>query len=149
MAPAMTDGDRLRGTYRDALASREFRALFAAYTISLLGSAVSTVALTVLVYERTRSPFLSSLAFALAADSPRPASVSPPLPGSRPARPEALPRPRSRDRSHPSVMRHGPGVAAGAPGAGCGGLRVEAGPDDLDRLERAAAGCYVLTCRST
>ncbi len=52
--------------YRDALASPEFRALFAAYTISMVGSVVAAVALTVLVYERTGSPFLSSLTFALA-----------------------------------------------------------------------------------
>jgi MFS family permease len=51
--------------YRDALAVPEFRALFAAYSISILGSVVSAVALTVLVYERTGSPFLSSLTFAL------------------------------------------------------------------------------------
>jgi MFS family permease len=51
--------------YRDALAFPEFRALFTAYSISILGSVVSAVALTVLVYERTRSPFLSSLTFAL------------------------------------------------------------------------------------
>lgn len=51
--------------YRAALASIEFRALFAAYTVSLFGSVVSAVALTVLVYERTGSPFLSALTFAL------------------------------------------------------------------------------------
>lgn len=51
--------------YREALAVPEFRALFVAYTVSTLGSVMSAVALTVLVYERTRSPFLSSLAFAL------------------------------------------------------------------------------------
>jgi MFS family permease len=51
--------------YRDALAFSEFRALLTAYSASVLGSVVSAVALTVLVYERTRSPFLSSLTFAL------------------------------------------------------------------------------------
>lgn len=54
-----------RVRYREALVVPEFRALFAAYTISLFGSVMSAVALTVLIYERTRSPFLSSLAFAL------------------------------------------------------------------------------------
>jgi MFS family permease len=60
---AADDSGRIR--YRAALAFPEFRALFAAYSISILGSVVSAVALTVLVYERTRSPFLSSLTFAL------------------------------------------------------------------------------------
>lgn len=54
-----------RVRYRDALAFGEFRVLFAAYTVSILGSVVAAVALTVLVYERTRSPFLSALTFAL------------------------------------------------------------------------------------
>jgi len=52
--------------YRDAFAVREFRALFGAYTISMIGSVVSAVALMVLVYQRTASPFLASLTFALA-----------------------------------------------------------------------------------
>jgi len=61
-AVAAADPPRVR--YRDALGVAEFRALFAAYSISLLGSVVSALALTVLVYERTSSPFLSSLTFA-------------------------------------------------------------------------------------
>jgi MFS family permease len=52
--------------YRDALAVGEFRAVFAAYSISMIGSVVSAVALMVLVYQRTASPFLASLTFALA-----------------------------------------------------------------------------------
>lgn len=51
--------------YRQALRVPEFRALFLAFTVAILGSVVSAVALTVLVYERTGSPFLSSLTFAL------------------------------------------------------------------------------------
>jgi MFS family permease len=53
-----------RVRYREALVVPEFRALFAAYTVSILGSMMSAVALTVLIYEQTRSPFLSSLTFA-------------------------------------------------------------------------------------
>src|SRR4051812_27369264 len=60
---AMAVADLSRVRYRDALAFREYRALLAATTISVCGSVVSYVALTVLVYERTRSPFLASLAF--------------------------------------------------------------------------------------
>jgi MFS family permease len=54
-----------RVRYRDALAFAEFRALVSASAISTCGSVVAAVALTVLVYERTGSPFLSSLTFAL------------------------------------------------------------------------------------
>ena len=51
--------------YRDALRVPEFRALFAAFALSLTGSVVSAVALMVLVYERTGSSLLASLTFAL------------------------------------------------------------------------------------
>ncbi|MER5255640.1 MFS transporter [Streptomyces sp. NPDC002855] len=44
---------------------REFRAVFLAYALSLLGIVVSEVALTVLVYGLTGSPLLSALTFAL------------------------------------------------------------------------------------
>jgi hypothetical protein len=54
------------GKYLDALAVGEFRALFAAYTVSMLGDIVAAVALTVLVYQRTGSPFLAGLTFTLA-----------------------------------------------------------------------------------
>ena len=53
------------GPYRAAFRLREFRAIFIAATITTTGSVVSAVALTVLVYTRTGSPFLSSLTFAL------------------------------------------------------------------------------------
>ena len=54
------------GGYLDALAVGEFRALFAAYTVSMLGDIVAAVALTVLVFERTGSPFLAGVTFTLA-----------------------------------------------------------------------------------
>jgi MFS family permease len=54
------------GGYLDALAVAEFRALFAAYTVSMLGDIVAAVALTVLVFQRTASPFLAGLTFTLA-----------------------------------------------------------------------------------
>ncbi|MEU9855034.1 MFS transporter [Streptomyces sp. NPDC047974] len=44
---------------------REFRWVFGAHLLSLLGLVVSEIALTVLVYDLTRSPLLSSLTFAL------------------------------------------------------------------------------------
>ena len=44
----------------------EFRALFGAYTVSMLGDIVAAVALTVLVFQRTGSPFLAGVTFTLA-----------------------------------------------------------------------------------
>ncbi|HEY9370196.1 MFS transporter, partial [Streptomyces sp.] len=44
---------------------REFRFVFVAHLFSLLGVVVSELALTVLVYQLTRSPLLSALTFAL------------------------------------------------------------------------------------
>src|SRR3954471_13096854 len=55
--------DRTR--YSDALVVPEFRALFTAYSVSLLGTVVATVALTVLVYARTGSSALAALTFTL------------------------------------------------------------------------------------
>ncbi|MBT2444948.1 MFS transporter [Streptomyces sp. ISL-36] len=51
--------------YRAVLGVREFRTVFLAHLLSLLGVVVSEIALTVLVYDLTRSPLLSSLTFAL------------------------------------------------------------------------------------
>lgn len=52
--------------YRDVLGIGEFRWLFAAHLISMLGDVVAVVALTVLVYQRTRSAALAASVFALA-----------------------------------------------------------------------------------
>ena len=52
-------------TYGAALASPEFRAVFAAAGLSVCGNVVADVAQTVLIYDRTRSPLLASLAFGL------------------------------------------------------------------------------------
>jgi predicted MFS family arabinose efflux permease len=54
-----------RAGYGEAFRSREFRALFIGQSISIGGGSIAAVALTVLVFQRTGSPFLSSLAFAL------------------------------------------------------------------------------------
>ena len=45
-----------RASYREVLGSAEFRAIFVANIVSMLGSVVAAVALTVLVYQQTRSP---------------------------------------------------------------------------------------------
>jgi predicted MFS family arabinose efflux permease len=52
-------------SYAAALARPEFRVIFAAATLAITGTVISAVVLTVLVFERTRSPLLSSLTFVL------------------------------------------------------------------------------------
>lgn len=59
-----SDGSAAPG-YLAVLAVPEFRTVFAAHTLSLLGVVVSELALTVLVYDLTGSPLLSALTFAL------------------------------------------------------------------------------------
>lgn len=51
--------------YRQVLVVRQFAYLAVAHTVSLLGSTVATVALAVLVFQRSGSPLLSSLTFTL------------------------------------------------------------------------------------
>lgn len=51
-------------TYREVLAVREYRALYAAQITSLLGDQVARVALSLLVLDRSNSPLLAALAFA-------------------------------------------------------------------------------------
>ncbi|MFD4142527.1 MFS transporter [Streptomyces sp. NPDC058572] len=54
-----------RAGYGAVFRVREFRAVFAAHVLSLLGVVVCEIALTVLVYDLTGSPLLSALTFAL------------------------------------------------------------------------------------
>ncbi|MEU6378467.1 MFS transporter [Streptomyces sp. NPDC046909] len=51
--------------YARVFAVPEFRAVFTAHILSLLGVVISEIALSVLVYELTGSPLMSALAFAL------------------------------------------------------------------------------------
>jgi Major Facilitator Superfamily len=55
----------VRLSYRSALAAPEFRALLAGQLVSVAGLSVGAVALTILVYRQTGSPFFASLTFAL------------------------------------------------------------------------------------
>ncbi|MFD5717649.1 MFS transporter [Streptomyces sp. NPDC127036] len=64
-APEAAGGPAAPTGYRPVFAVREFRAVFAAHALSLLGLVVSEIALSVLVYDLTRSPLLSALTFAL------------------------------------------------------------------------------------
>jgi len=59
--PESTEQPVARVGYRRALASREFRALLGDQSVSIAGTSVAAVALTVLVYRRTGSLFLSAL----------------------------------------------------------------------------------------
>jgi len=51
--------------YSDVFGLREFRALFVAQLLSVLGDQFARVALSVLVFDRTQSPGLTALAYAL------------------------------------------------------------------------------------
>ncbi|GAA5082195.1 MFS transporter [Streptomyces similanensis] len=64
-APATPAPTPTPSNYTAALAIPEFRAVFAAHALSLLGVIVSEIALSVLVYDLTGSPLWSALTFAL------------------------------------------------------------------------------------
>ena len=64
--PAGPAASRRRATYRQVLGASEFRAIFIANIVSMLGNVVAEVALIVLVYQRTRSPALAASVLALA-----------------------------------------------------------------------------------
>jgi predicted MFS family arabinose efflux permease len=52
-----------RATFRDVFAVAEFRALWMAQLLSVIGDQLARVALTVLVYDRTRSALLAAITF--------------------------------------------------------------------------------------
>ena len=52
-----------RATFRDVFAIGEFRWLWLAYLLSIAGDQLALVALTVLVYARTHSPFAAAAAY--------------------------------------------------------------------------------------
>jgi hypothetical protein len=54
-----------RARYRDVLGEAEFRVMFLANIVSMLGNVVAEVALIVLVYDQTRSPALAASVMAL------------------------------------------------------------------------------------
>ncbi|MFN8073895.1 MAG: MFS transporter [Kineosporiaceae bacterium] len=54
-----------KATYRDVFAIAEFRALFGADLVSLLGDMLATVVVTYLLFERTGSPLIASLGLAI------------------------------------------------------------------------------------
>ena len=65
-APAPDDEAPVRqATFREVFAVAEFRPLFGTFLLSTAGDELARVALTVLVYQRTGSPLLSALTFAI------------------------------------------------------------------------------------
>jgi MFS family permease len=54
-----------RASYREVFAVGEFRALWTAQVLSYTGDQFAQVAIAILVYGRTKSPFLTALAYAL------------------------------------------------------------------------------------
>ena len=54
-----------QATFREVFAVAEFRPLFGTFLLSTAGDELARVALTVLVYQRTESPLLSALTFAI------------------------------------------------------------------------------------
>ncbi|MBV9451962.1 MAG: MFS transporter [Streptosporangiaceae bacterium] len=59
----MTTEQVARVTFRDVFAIAEFRALWLAQLLSMAGDQLARVALTVLVYDRTRSALLAAITF--------------------------------------------------------------------------------------
>jgi predicted MFS family arabinose efflux permease len=60
----VTDAVPSRATFRDVFAVREFRALWLSMVLSVAGDRLALVALTLLVYGRTRSPLLAAVVYA-------------------------------------------------------------------------------------
>ena len=61
----MGGANETRGaTFRDVFAMGEFRALWSAQVLSIIGDQLARVALTLLVYDRTRSALLAAVTFA-------------------------------------------------------------------------------------
>ena len=54
-----------QATFREVFAVAEFRPLFGSFLLSTIGDELARVALTVLVYQRTASPLLAALTFAI------------------------------------------------------------------------------------
>jgi MFS family permease len=53
-----------RPSFRDVFAQPEFRALWVSYVLSAAGDRLALVALTLLVYDRSKSPLLAAITFA-------------------------------------------------------------------------------------
>ena len=71
MSTSAPEGDPPSGgpvrqaTFREVFGVREFRPLFGTFLLSTIGDELARVALTVLVYQRTESPLLAAVTFAI------------------------------------------------------------------------------------
>ncbi|MGE5132795.1 MAG: MFS transporter [Gemmatimonadota bacterium] len=54
-----------RASFAEVLANPEFRAMWAAQLLSIAGDQLARVAMTILVYDRTRSPLLTAVTYAI------------------------------------------------------------------------------------
>jgi len=61
----LPDDRAVRTTYRSVFAAGEFRVLFAALLMYVLGFEFEILGLSVLIFDQTRSPFLTALAFSM------------------------------------------------------------------------------------
>ncbi len=59
----MSESTAHRPSFRDVFAQPEFRALWASYVLSTTGDRLALVALTLLVYDRSKSPLLAAITF--------------------------------------------------------------------------------------
>ncbi|HEX4254712.1 MAG TPA: MFS transporter [Streptosporangiaceae bacterium] len=64
-AAAPEEAPAARARYGDVLGRGEFRSIFVANIVSMLGNVIASVALTVLIYQQTGSPALAALVMAL------------------------------------------------------------------------------------
>src|ERR1700730_6658842 len=62
--PAVSPSTARRPSYREVFAHPEFRALWVSYVLSTAGDRIALVALTLLVYNRSKSPLLAAVTFA-------------------------------------------------------------------------------------
>ena len=60
----MSSSTARRPSFRDVFAHPEFRALWVSYVLSAAGDRLALVALTLLVYDRSKSPLLAAITFA-------------------------------------------------------------------------------------
>lgn len=63
--PSMEQSSERGATYRDVLASREFRYILSSTILSLIGDQMAKVALSILVFQRTSSALLTALTYGI------------------------------------------------------------------------------------
>ena len=114
-----TGGTRKRpATFRDVLASREYRAIYAASTLSWIGDSTARAAVTALVYQSTGSAAASAGAFALTLRALAARRFTAGVAGRALPTPDGHGHLRRRPRAHHGAGRHPRRAAAGGAGPG-------------------------------